>query len=202
MKTKITLLIAFIGISFTSCIKDYYGEGSDGEPIEFTSENYLYEGDLEEQFLQEKIVFINAEISELEQTSPNNPNYNDDQAKIAELQQDRANAKDSIAIILNLGQVGLDIPIPCDQPNGKCIPKRLEYLIFSKVSEQATVLVRNESGQRIGFSERLIDLPGFENDLQYLRIPIVTDFEKQISIQIIKKDAIGDETLFTVTLDE
>ncbi|MFK7811523.1 MAG: hypothetical protein AB8B59_03460 [Maribacter sp.] len=201
MKTKFTLLIAFIGISFTSCIKDYYGEGSDREPIEFTSENYLYEGDLEEQFLQEQIVLINAEISELEQTSPNDPDYNDDQAQIAELQQDRANAKENIANIISLGQVGRDFPIPCDQPNGKCIPTKLEYFIFSKAFEQATLLVLNESGKRIGFSERLIDLPGFEQDLQYLRIPVVTDFEKQISVEIIKKDTKGEQTSFKILLD-
>lgn len=202
MKTKITLLIAFVGISFTSCIKDYYGEGESSNQIEFTSENYLYEGNLEKQFLEEKITSIDAEIDLLQETSPNSPDYNDDQARIAELQEERSNSKQRISIIFDLGLVGIDIPIPCDQPNGKCIPKRLEYLIIPSTFIQTAFIVRNETGETIGFSERLVDLPGFEKDLKYLRIPVVENFDQQISIEIIKKDNLGEQIRYTVILSE
>ena len=64
MKTKITLLIAFVSFSFTSCVKDYIGHGSD--KIELTEDNNIYEGDLYLTFLEAEIEILDKQIKELE----------------------------------------------------------------------------------------------------------------------------------------
>lgn len=201
MKTKISILLAFISLSFTSCVKDYIGHGSDGKEVILTSDNYLDTAVLQKLSLQDNIEIIEAEIAKLNQISPNNSNYNDAQKKIGELSEQRASLKNQIANIIDLGSVGLNFPIPCDTPNGKCIPSRLEYFIFLKKHvDKAAVLVRNDSNKKIGFSTRLVDLPGYEDVLQYIRIP-VNNFKDQIFIEIAKKDANGYQTRFTVGLN-
>ncbi len=63
MKTKITFLIVFISLSFTSCFKDYIGHGS--EKIKLTAENNIYEGDLYRTYLDAEIVTVDNLIDDL-----------------------------------------------------------------------------------------------------------------------------------------
>ena len=70
MKTKITLLIAFLSLSITSCVKDYIGHGQD--KIVLTNDNYIYEGDLYAVYLDFEITKVDALISDLKKIIANN----------------------------------------------------------------------------------------------------------------------------------
>ncbi|MRX62541.1 hypothetical protein [Maribacter luteus] len=189
MKTKLFITIAFLSLLMTSCIKDYLGD-TGGDKIELNSENYLYDGDLERIFLEEQIDRLTDEIAQLDENDP----------KIEKLIKQRVNFKDRLAQIIDLSAVGLDLVIPCDTPNGKCVPRLLEYFVFYKNIEQAVVYVKNINGESIGISDKLTPLPEFKNELQYIRVP-VDSHAKGIIIEIIKKDDQGNEITSTVTLN-
>ena len=70
MKTKITLLIAFVSLSLSSCFKDYVGHGQD--EIVLTKDNYIYEGDLYAAYLDLEIIKVDAVISDLKEIIANN----------------------------------------------------------------------------------------------------------------------------------
>jgi hypothetical protein len=70
MKTKITLLIAFVSLSISSCVKDYVGHGQD--KIALTNDNYMYEGDLYAIYLDMEITKVDALISDLEKIIKSN----------------------------------------------------------------------------------------------------------------------------------
>ncbi len=196
MKTKPIIIIAFAALLMTSCIKDYIGHGSD--KIELTADNYLYEGNLERLFLTEKIAAIDIRIKELEEVEIADPKYNDAQAEIAALSEDRDDSKQQISLIKGIEQVYKDFPIPCDGfPNGKCVPVRLEYFVLSKFYKEALVVVTDSKGRSA--SDNLVDLPGFENELQYIRIPIFDD-GNGIRIEFFKRDVNGEESVYNLAL--
>lgn len=205
MKTKIILLLVFLSLSITSCVKDHIGHGPDGKEVVITSDNYLDSGILHKIVLDEQIIAVETTIdikkNELSQLSPNDPKYKTTEDQITELFNVRADIKAQIANIIDLGSVGLNIPIPCDQPNGKCIPTRLEFFPFLlKEISRAAVLVKNDSGKNIGFSTKLVKLPGYSDDVHYIRIP-VTDYEKQITVEIATEGPNGtNKTRFSITL--
>ncbi len=70
MKTKITLLIAFVSLSLSSCVKDFIGHGQD--EIVLTQDNYMYEGDLYAIYLDMEIIKVDALISDLEKIIKSN----------------------------------------------------------------------------------------------------------------------------------
>ncbi|MBD1263105.1 hypothetical protein HZY62_21125 [Maribacter polysiphoniae] len=195
MKTKLFITIAFLSLLLTSCIKDYLGD-TGGDKIELNSENYLYDGDLERIFLEEQIDRLTDEIAQLNEIAQ----LDENDPKIEELIKQRVNFKDRLAQIIDLSAVGLDLVIPCDTPNGKCVPRLLEYFVFYKNIEQAVVYVKNINGENIGISDKLTPLPEFKNELQYIRVP-VDSHAKGIIIEIIKKDDQGNEITSTVTLN-
>lgn len=205
MKTKIILLTALISLSFTSCIKDYVGQGPNGKDVELTSENYLDAGVLHKIVLDEELIAVETTIeikkNELSQLSPNDPKYQTIEDQITELFSVKEDLKAQIANIKDLGSVGLNIPIPCDKPNGKCIPRLLEYFAFLKKDIfRAAVSVKNDTGKNIGFSTKLVDLPGYSDEIQYIRIP-VTDYEEQITVEIASEGPNGiNKTRFSLTL--
>lgn len=205
MKTKIIFLIVFTCLSFSSCVKDYIGQGPNGKDVELTSENYLDAGVLHKIVLNEQIIAVETTIeikkNELSQLSPNDPKYKTTEDQITELFSVKEDLKAQIANNKDLGSAGLNIPIPCDQPNGKCIPRLLEYFAFLKKDIfRAAVSVKNDSGKNIGFSTKLVDLPGYTDEVQYIRIP-VTDYEEQITVEIASEGPNGiDKTRFSITL--
>ncbi|TMM52224.1 hypothetical protein FEE95_21290 [Maribacter algarum] len=199
MKTRITLLIAFISLSFTACVKDYIGHGPDGKEVQLTSDNYLDVAVLQKLSLNDDILVIDAEIDKLNLISPNDPGYNEAQAQIAALSKKRDGLKLQIGSINDISIVG-DFPIPCDTPNGKCIPVRLEFFAFNQNIARAAVLYRDDNGNKKGASDKLVDLPGFEGKVQYIRVP-VTDFDNQITLEIVQRDFDGNTSRFEITLD-
>ena len=198
MKTKITLLIATICLVTTSCIKDHIGHGPYGKEVELTSDNYLDTAVLQKNSLEENILAIDVEIDKLSKISPNDSGYNAAQARILKLSEQRDSFKSQIASIADISSVG-DFPIPCDTPNGKCIPVRLEFFAFGEDIVRAAVLYKDDSGKKKGASDKLVDLPNFEGKVQYIRVP-VTDYDEQITLEIAQVDIDGTFSRFELTL--
>jgi hypothetical protein len=200
MKTKITLLIAFVSLSLSSCVKDFIGHGPDGKEIEFTGDNYLDTAVLQKLYLGDEIIALDAQIDKLNQIPSDNPDYNEAQAQIGKLTKQRADHKTQIAGIVDASLVS-DFPIPCTNfPNGKCIPVRLEFFIFNENITRAVVLYKDDNGNEKGISNKLVDVPNLEGKLQYIRVP-VTDYDKQITLEIAHRDRDGNKTRFEITLN-
>tara|TARA_R110002167_G_scaffold23281_15_gene82758 strand:- start:2792 stop:3388 length:597 start_codon:yes stop_codon:yes gene_type:complete len=196
MKARIIFSILCIGLVVTSCIKDHQGHADD--PFVPTADNYLYEGTLEQLFLNEKIATIDIRIKELEAVGPNDPNYNDAQAEIGTLSIDREDSEQQISLIPGLDQVYKVFPVPCDGfPNGKCVPVRLGHFVLSKFFKEAMVVVTDSKGTRA--SDNLVDMPGFENEWQYLEIPVFDD-GNGILIKFLKTDIDGVESAYNLAL--
>lgn len=196
MKTKL-----FFGVTlcllFSSCIKDHIGHGP--KDVELTSENHLYSGYLFLQFAAEETENLDALIDKLKQISPNDPGYDQAQKDIQAAEEKRGSLKQQSALIEDI-YTTRDIPRPCPNdpgPNGKCVPVRLEYFIFPSNIINALVSVANSSGENEGVSDELVPLPGFESDLQFIRVP-VEDTSSFIKVSIMWKDIQGEQTSFDV----
>jgi len=198
MKSKILFASLFL-LVFSSCLKDYHGKGPGFDDITLTSENFLYESDLENFFLKDTILAIENRIDKLKKTPVDSPDYNDDQAVIMELEQEKSNFEIRLGALIDLSSVGLNFPIPCDQPNGKCVPVRFEFLLVNSSITEAFAVVRNEEGKNIAASAELSPFPDFESELQYLRFPVV-EGQEQLTILIGKKDNKGNESMYEVAL--
>ena len=189
MKTKITLLLLlFLGLS--SCIKDYLGDGPGN--VKLSEENHLYAGDL-------LIAFSKDEIPRLEDIIANpNGSYSDNETQSAKNELQVLNSQ--LAIIPNIYKTA-DIPRPCpNHPGGKCVPSRLEYIIFPSYIQEALGRITSENGQTEGTSNKLEPLLGYESNLQFIRIP-VEDVKSNLTIELVWKDSTGDLISFKVSLE-
>ncbi|HEA20125.1 hypothetical protein LCGC14_1473590 [marine sediment metagenome] len=198
MKTKLFFIILLF-VSLTSCVKDYYGGGPSKEEIVLTSENYLYEGDLEKYFIEDEILSIDAKVEKLKKVPTDSPDYKDAQAQVNQLEEEKSSYEVRLSEMINLSAVLKGFPIPCDLPNGKCVPVRLEFFLFNAFITKAEVLVKDVEGKILGVSATLIPFPEFESELQYLKIPVIEN-QDQISIIISKMDALGNESIFETKL--
>lgn len=185
MKTKI-LLLSLLVILSSSCIKDFYGSGSKGK-IVLTEDNFLYEGDLERIYLNEQIALLDTKIKEASDNEKE------------ELLKQRTQLSLSLSEIIDLGQIGIDIIGPCDLPNNKCVPVRLEYFISTIKYSTMHFAVSTPDGQKELESGELSPLTEYGSEVQYTRLP-VADFGDQINIKIAKKDIYGNETFYAVAL--
>lgn len=195
MITKQLLCLLLITTVFTACSKLPYGDGGGKyqEKIVLTSENYLFEGDVERTYLEEEIAAIDLKLEnwKIEKTSKVDERE--------ELLEARAELKNRLSQIVDLSSLGLDFPIPCDIV-GKCVPVRLGYLVVGMQFTKMDAVVRTLDGKKELSSASLSPLPGFESKLQFLRLP-VEDFGKEIEIQIAKRDLKGIVTEYTVIFD-
>ncbi len=125
--------------------------------------------------------------------SPND--HSEEEINAAEIE--RASLKLQIANTLDI-YIVFDLPRPCvNDPTGKCVPSRLEYIIFPIDIQQAAISVASKDGQIEGVSDDLQPLPGFESELQFIRIPI-EDVESALTLELAWKDSKGNPTSITV----
>lgn len=186
MKSKL-LLIVLSSVILSSCIKDFTGTISEKEKIELTSENYIYEGDLEKYYINSEIQLIDIKLK----------NATAEESKELLIVKDEL--KQRFAQISSFDEVMRGWPIPCDMPNGKCVPVRFEYFIFNIKFSQIKCTISTINGEVLTTIDKLSPLPGFESDLQYLEIN-AKGFGDQIIIQIEKTDELGDTLIYNQSL--
>lgn len=86
MKTHYVVL-AFLSLFFvTSCwtSDDDNNNDDDNEQVEFTSTNYIYEGDLRKYYLETENTRLSIDIATWQQIPDSDPDYNDAQSNIAQ----------------------------------------------------------------------------------------------------------------------
>lgn len=195
MKIKKLFFCLIIATTFSACSKLPYGDGSEvsKEKIVLTSENYLYEGDLERIYLNEEIAAIDVKLDNLKKGKTNKGDEREELLKV------RAQLKNRIAEIIDLSSVGKNFPVPCNVV-GKCVPVRLGYFVVSTQVSDIAVVVSTLDGKKKLASAELSPLPGFESKLQVISLP-VSDLGKQIEIQITKNDQKGMTTEYAVIFD-
>lgn len=187
MKTKITIL-SLILFGFTSCIKDYVGSGS--EKIELTEENYLSYDSLFVFFAPQEIENINAQIK-----------GSDDEEEIIALQQRKAYIENQVKLSKDVSQA-YGLPVPCvNLPNGKCVPVRLEFFPVPNRFKDVLVIVQDLNGNVIGAANELSPMPGLEEELNVLQIPVI-DSQKQLKVTFRTTDIEGFENTISGVIGE
>ena len=177
MKSKL-LLIVMCSVVLCACDKDFTGTITNKEKIELTSENFIYEGDLEKYYINNEIQLIDIKLK----------NATADEAKELLIVKDEL--KQRYSQILSFDEVTKRWPVPCDMPNGKCVPVRFEYFLFSSKFSQIKCTISTITGEVLTTIDKLSPLPG-EPHLQYLEIN-AKGFGDQIIIQIEKTDEFGN----------
>ncbi|WP_299319212.1 hypothetical protein [uncultured Maribacter sp.] len=185
MKLKL-LLIVMCSVVLCACDKDFTGTITNKEKIELTSENYIYEGDLEKYYINNEIQLIDIKLK------------NATEEEATELLIVKDELKQRYAQISSFDEVMKRWPVPCDMPNGKCVPVRFEYFIFSSKFSLIKCTISNINGELLTTIDKLSPLPG-EPDLQYLEIN-AKGFGNQINIQIEKTDELGDTLIYNQSL--
>lgn len=174
MKTNFiySLLLCII---LSSCNNDSYAQEYNDKQIKLTSQNYLYEGDLKKSFLTKEMKSLNA--------------------------SKKSDIKLQLSLIIDLSIVGKNFPIPCDLPNGRCVPDRLGYLLLSLNTASIKIIVSSFDGKKKGEYSKLSPLPDYESKLQYIKIPF-DEFGKQIKLNITSIDIKGLKTSYEVTIGD
>lgn len=184
MKTKLLLIICMFGL-LSSCIKDY--NGGSIKDIELTEDNYLYEGDLYQIYLEQEIEKLDVDIQILEDIIANNQA---DQTTLDQLEAAKKNKIElnlEIESVLSLDQVGRKVVPPrppCPRPNS-CNYSFFEYFLAGKTVKGISIKILDEGGKVIG--GRIIDdlspLPDTKGLINFSKLNI-SPYSGAISIEI------------------
>tara|TARA_R110000868_G_scaffold87844_2_gene245346 strand:+ start:11608 stop:12216 length:609 start_codon:yes stop_codon:yes gene_type:complete len=199
MKKKPIIIIAFAVLLMASCIKDYVGQG--GDKIEFTQDNYLYEGDLYRVYLDQQITKLDVTITALNDIIANNQA---DQTTLDDLkaaEQAKENLDSEKAKIISLEQVGLRIPRPrppCPQPH-TCDFTAFDYLLTTNTAEKIELLILNENGKTIGggIIDDLGPLSGTGGMIQFSQLK-VDSYKDPITLSVKVYEVNGIVRSYTV----
>ncbi len=199
MKTKPISIILLTGLLTISCIKDYIGHG--GDKIELTSENYLYEGDLYQVYLDQEIAKLDATIQILNDIIANNQADQTTFEELKEAEQARENLISEGATIISLEQVGRTIPKPkppCPKPRN-CDFSAFEYVLAENTVEKLEILILNEDGKTIGggIIDNLGPLSGTGDLIQYSNL-MVDSYKDPITIAVQVFTTNGDDRNYIV----
>ncbi len=195
MKKKPIIIIAFAALLMTSCIKDYIGHG--GDKIELTSDNYLYEGDLYQIYLDQEVAKLDVTIEALNDIIANNQA---DQTTLKDLEaatKKRDQFDGELQGIISLEQVGRTIPKPrppCPKPRN-CDFSTLEYVLAPNTVEKLEILILNEDGKTIGggIIDDLQPLPGTGGMIQFSRLK-VDAYKGPITLSVQVSDLKNDRS--------
>ena len=173
MKTKL-LFTATLLLIFSSCIKDYHSGGP--EKIEFTKENYVYEGELYRVYLNAEIEKLEITIEALKDILAKNNGDEEAKKELASARALRGVLKDDVGSIISLEQVGIRLPSPpppCPIPNN-CDFSGLEYILTSSQTAKIQVLFFDDKDNVIGGGtfDELSLLPGTEGQISFSRLMI------------------------------
>jgi hypothetical protein len=199
MKKKPIIIIAFAALLMASCIKDHVGHG--GDKIVLTQDNYLYEGDLYNIYLDQEIAKLDVTIEALNAIIANNQA---DQTTLDDLkaaEETKENFVSEIATIISLEQVGLRIPPPrppCPQPRN-CDYSLFEYVLAANTVEKLEILILNENGKTIGggIIDDLDTLSGTGDVIQFSKLT-VTSYKDPNSISVQVSDINGKNRSYIV----
>lgn len=151
MKAKLKVLGLFF-LVLTSCIKDYYGGGGNGEDIVLTEDNYLYEGDLYTIYLNSEIAPIETRISKLKDLIDNNKATEADKLEYEAKQGSLNQLNTELNNINDLGQVLIGKPKPrppCPQPRN-CDFTLFEYIVVPSTVKEISLKILNDKDEQIG----------------------------------------------------
>lgn len=150
MKTKFIITVALLGLLMTSCIKDYMGHAND--KVVLTSDNYLYEGDLFQVYLDQKVAKLDVSIAALKDIIANNQADETTLNKLIAAEEARDNFISQEASIISLEQVGRTIPKPrppCPKPRN-CDFSTFEYVLAPNTVKEIKIEILNNNGKTIG----------------------------------------------------
>lgn len=182
MKTKILLLILITMFTF-SCDD----ENSQNENIELTDNNYIYEGDLYKQYLNDELAIVENEITQLQEIIDNGQGDNQTQIDLDEAIQERENIITNIDSIISLVTFGIIPPPPPPQPCS-CFTPELQYFITLESTSGLQIDILNEGGEQIASTNQILNfLPNYDNQLKYKTISIPEEYGN-VSFQVVKTD--------------
>ncbi|MBD0777362.1 hypothetical protein HPE56_06125 [Maribacter sp. ANRC-HE7] len=195
MKTKLLIIVIFLSLLTTSCVKDYTGNAGDSEDVVLTETNFSYEGDMFKFYLNSEIENLNEDISKLKKISPKDPGYNQAQKDIieAEIQQDKF--KKQIAGIIDLSEVGLKIGPDIPRPPCNCLGLRnsLEYMLILEGENIKNISLLDTNGKVLSSTApKFTPFPEYNDQLLYTQFIVFQKIKGEVLINISKLDDQGN----------
>ena len=142
MKTRyvVLLLLSFIMFTNISCDEDDNNNNDDDDQqVEFTSTNYIYEGDLRKYYLETENTRLSDSIAVWQQIPDSDPGYNDAQESIVEANAETAsNNQESESIVSPTNAFIIINPIPPLPPPSPCMCLDIYNIIDKFVLQQGT----------------------------------------------------------------
>ncbi|WP_291866682.1 hypothetical protein [Maribacter sp.] len=198
MKTKLFLSICMLFV-LTSCINDYHG-GS-GEEIKLTEDNYLYEGDLYQIYLDQEIEKLDLEIEVLEDIVANNQANQTTYDELATAKNKKVEFNAEIESIISIEELERRIPSPrppCPRPSS-CDFAIFEYILAGKNVKEIALRILDEDGKTIGGGtiDELSPLPDTKDLIKFSKLNIAP-YTGTISIAIEVIDKTGNNRNYII----
>lgn len=153
MKSKILVLftLSFLSLSFISCSEDD-DNNNNPDQVEFTSTNYIYEGDLRKYYLEARNTELELQITAWDQVSPNDPGYAAAQANIVEAYNEiDSNNQESLSIASPNDAFFIINPIPPLPPPLPClcldVYNSVANIVFQSGNDVGNITITSEADQ-------------------------------------------------------
>ncbi|MEX0272849.1 MAG: hypothetical protein AB3N16_00550 [Flavobacteriaceae bacterium] len=201
MKTPLKLFFLPVFFALTiSCVHDYHG--GNGQDIEFTETNYVYEGHLYQIHLKAEIKALDIEIKELEDILANGQGDNNTQQELAKAYEQRDFLNKELQGIIDLEQVGLKLPKPkppCPNPQN-CDFSDLKYVLTDSKVQQIYLQFYNAQDQLVGGGniDDLMSLAGSKGQLHYSHLGMAPNTGVVAKIKVFVKTSDKNERSYVV----
>lgn len=176
MKTKIILVLVFICLSFTSCIKDYIGHGDDENDTGFITEtNYLYADDLKVAFLEDNLALLIEEEEFLGKIIDAGQANNEQKERYEKVGNEIEDTNGSISTLLDyrdivFNKIGPKPPCPKPRLCGAWLDMIYVTPAPKYITYQLLIYDANEEviGQTIGKPGELLGVDGLINYVDFV----------------------------------
>jgi hypothetical protein len=199
MKFKTILLSIMALATFSACVMDYYGGGP--MEIELTENNYLYEGDLYDIYLNTEIANVETRLLELEDILNSNQATENDKKEYEEKQALLDDLFSELNNILDLDQVLLGVPRPrppCPEPKN-CDYSLFEYVVVSSTVKEVSIKILNADNEQVGGGQ-IDDLMILDDTQGLLAVSnlSISHYEGPIKIEVALIDETGQDRTYLV----
>lgn len=198
MKTRylVLVLLSFIMFTSVSCKEDD-NNNNDEQEVEFSSTNYIYEGDLRKYYLETENTRLSNNIELWQQIPDSDPGYNDAQASIAEATAEiESNNQETESIILP-GDAFIIInptfpPIPLPSPC-LCLDvyNTIDHFVFQSANDIGSITITSVADQST--------LTSTNANTQINTIPNTNDLGRYQSFQLLPDGFTGQATIMVTT---
>ena len=194
MKTKF-LIVLLLSVFIFACEED----DNQNNEVVLTNSNYIYEGDIYKQYLNDELTAVEEEIIILQDIIDNGQGDNQTQIDLNAAQQERNNLIENINSIIDLVSFGVIPPLPPPSPCPQiatCYPIDINFIATIESTTALQVNIYDDQNQLIASSNpNLMPLPNHVGQVKYQNI-LVLQYVGEVSIEVEKTDNLDNTIVY------